>query len=227
METEKCNISLINVTTLLEMVFITVLLAFLIRILHNNPVNYQRQPALPFLLLSVAIAPTLLRRKSVSELGLHFEGFGMSLRVLGKTCIVMLPILICSILLLNHYEIALPLCPVIAERNLVSWSIYQFLCVAFAEEVFFRGYLQSSMGYYLSSTLRKNPAISAQISVVISAAIFSLFHGLTSGNAVSLFTFFPGMIFGWLFIRTKSLVAPILFHGLSNISYGLLVLLLP
>jgi len=28
------------------------------------------------------------------------------------------------------------------------------------------------------------------------------------------------LIFGWLFVKTKSLLAPVLFHGLANVCYG-------
>jgi membrane protease YdiL (CAAX protease family) len=34
-------------------------------------------------------------------------------------------------------------------------------------------------------------------------------------------TFLPGLVLAWLFIRTRALLAPILFHGLANVSYGL------
>jgi membrane protease YdiL (CAAX protease family) len=35
-------------------------------------------------------------------------------------------------------------------------------------------------------------------------------------------TFLPGLIFGWLLVKTKSLLAPVLFHGLANAVYGLI-----
>jgi len=35
-------------------------------------------------------------------------------------------------------------------------------------------------------------------------------------------TFLPGRVLGWLFIRTKSLLAPVLFHGLANTCYCLM-----
>ncbi len=142
------------------------------------------------------------------------------MRVLCKACMVVFPALICGILLLNHYRVAIPLKPIVPVEKLLSWLIYQCVCVAFAEEVFFRGHLQSNIQHFLASVMKKRPAISAMTSIVISAFIFALFHSLVFRNAVSLITFFPGLIFGWLFIRTKSLLAPVLFHGLDNIVYG-------
>jgi len=43
---------------------------------------------------------------------------------------------------------------------------------------------------------------------------------------VSAVTFLPGLILGWLFIRTGSLLAPILFHGLANTFYCMLAMAL-
>ena len=225
METKYYKISLTNTAFLGEIVLITVSLVFLLINLRNNPIYYKGQPVLPFILLSAATVPTLLRRKNLSSLGLHLEGHELSLWLLCRICMVTLPALVCGILLLNNYKIALPLCPVIPEKSLISWLIYQFLCVAFAEEVFFRGYLQSNIQCYLSSNLQKNPAISALTGIIFSAAIFALFHFIVSGNAISLITFLPGLIFGWLFYRTRSLLAPVLFHGLANVAYGLFAVL--
>ena len=35
-------------------------------------------------------------------------------------------------------------------------------------------------------------------------------------------TFFPGVVLGWLFIRTEGLLASMLFHGSANVFYVLL-----
>ncbi len=39
---------------------------------------------------------------------------------------------------------------------------------------------------------------------------------------ISILTFLPGLLMAWLFVRTRSLLAPILFHGLANVSYGIM-----
>ncbi|MBW7992570.1 MAG: CPBP family intramembrane metalloprotease [Planctomycetes bacterium] len=45
---------------------------------------------------------------------------------------------------------------------------------------------------------------------------------IVQGRIILLLTFLPGLVLGWLFIRTKSLLAPILFHGLANTCYCLM-----
>jgi membrane protease YdiL (CAAX protease family) len=39
-------------------------------------------------------------------------------------------------------------------------------------------------------------------------------------------TFLPGLILAWLFLRTGSLLAPIVFHGLANVSYAMMAMAL-
>ena len=41
-----------------------------------------------------------------------------------------------------------------------------------------------------------------------------------SGGAIA--TFFPGLLLGWMYLRTRSLLAPIIFHALANTAYALI-----
>jgi membrane protease YdiL (CAAX protease family) len=91
--------------------------------------------------------------------------------------------------------------------------------VAVAEEVFFRGFLQSNI-LRLTNTMAGNRFRFQQwISICVSAACFAAAHIIVQGQIISALTFLPGLVLGWLFIRTKSLLAPILFHGLANMGY--------
>lgn len=92
--------------------------------------------------------------------------------------------------------------------------------VAVAEEIFFRGYLLSNMSRLLTTTTKKGVAFSQLMSIIVSAGVFAIFHSVLLGNVVSLVTFFPGLILGWLFVKTGSLLAPVMFHGLANVGYG-------
>ena len=94
---------------------------------------------------------------------------------------------------------------------------------ALAEEVFFRGYLQSNV-LRLTNPVMDEPRLLQQwLSIVISAVCFALSHVIVQGQIVSALTFLPGLVLGWLFIRTKSLLAPILFHGLANVCHVVMV----
>jgi uncharacterized protein len=85
--------------------------------------------------------------------------------------------------------------------------VYMVLFVGLAEELLFRGLIQTSF----SETFGNSWAL------VITAALFSAMH-LTWRSVPELgFVFVAGLIMGGLYIRTKSLVPSILFHGANNI----------
>jgi membrane protease YdiL (CAAX protease family) len=128
-------------------------------------------------------------------------------------------------------------------QNWACWLFYQFMYVAVAEEVFFRGYVQDNILRLISTVklgqygLQQSPTLQpvrrsvcevgsfgdgAWISITLSAACFAAAHIIIQGQIISVLTFLPGLILGWLFIRTRSLLAPILFHGLANICYFLM-----
>ena len=57
------------------------------------------------------------------------------------------------------------------------------------------------------------------VGIVQSAAYFAVAHIIVLGQIISVLTFLPGLICGWLFIRTRSLLMPILSHGSANACY--------
>jgi hypothetical protein len=74
--------------------------------------------------------------------------------------------------------------------------------------------------------MQKNRAFVDIVGIIISAAVFAISHCLILESVMPIITFLPGLIFGWLLLRTKSLITPILFHGLANVVYGLMAALL-
>ncbi len=118
------------------------------------------------------------------------------------------------------FGLGLPLQPVPpTEQGWISWLFYQFMYVAVAEEVFFRGYVQSNILKLTNSDKDGRQRLGKWLSIVLSAACFAVAHIMVQGRIILLLTFLPGLVLGWLFIRTKSLLAPILFHGLANTCY--------
>jgi len=74
-----------------------------------------------------------------------------------------------------------------------------------AEEVFFRGWLQRSLS-----------GPSAAAGLVATSALFAVFHAAYGSWAELLGAFTAGLLFGWLRLRTGSLVGPITAHALYN-----------
>jgi len=181
----------------------------------------------PCILVAAAFIPTAIKRDQFGEIGLNINRIGLSLRMLWWVCLIVFPITFLALWLLRSLGLELPLRPVRAlEQNWLCWSFYQFMYVAVAEEVFFRGYVQSNVLRLLNKTKSEQLEQPQWTSVVISAACFATAHIIIQGQMISALIFLPGLILGWLFIRTKSLLAPILFHGLANVYYCLVAAVL-
>lgn len=103
------------------------------------------------------------------------------------------------------------------ELNFLSYSfvLTQLLLVALPEEVFFRGYLQYKLGNNIKG-------------IVIVSMLFALGHFVTlcigGGHNIAVcsqavLTFFPSLVMGYLYFRTGTLWASIIFHFLANVVY--------
>jgi membrane protease YdiL (CAAX protease family) len=151
---------------------------------------------------------------------LNIRQAGSSLAILSWSCLAVFPITFLFLLLMRSFGLAIPLRPLPPQgQHWLSWLVYQFAWVAVAEEVFFRGYLQSNIVTLARPAHDQHSGPHAWIGVVISAGCFAAAHVIIQGQMLSILTFLPGLVLGWLFLRTRSLLPPILFHGLANAFY--------
>ena len=87
-----------------------------------------------------------------------------------------------------------------------------YLGIAVGEEVFFRGFFYSTFeNESLFSFLTKNN--------LVSSTLFAVAHALVYYNPEMFKVFFPSLVMGFLFERSGSLLAPIIFHCLSDVVY--------
>jgi len=89
------------------------------------------------------------------------------------------------------------------------YIIFQLLSVSLPEEFFFRGFLQDSIGRNFRA-------------VLIVSLLFSIAHlpkAIFLGEWVSLFSFFPSIIMGWLYMKTNNILPGTIFHLLANLVY--------
>jgi membrane protease YdiL (CAAX protease family) len=102
-----------------------------------------------------------------------------------------------------------------------SWQAVaiQLILVALPEEFFFRGYLQTMLATRFSKRFRLFGAqlLEVPVAVPLASLIFALSHSIITLRWWHFAIFFPSLVFGWLRERTNGLVAPILFHALSNL----------
>ncbi|KJU81935.1 abortive infection protein [Candidatus Magnetobacterium bavaricum] len=80
---------------------------------------------------------------------------------------------------------------------------------ALPEELFFRGYLQESLG-------------NRPWTVALVSAMFTLCHSgrfLVGGDITPLLTFFPSLMMGWLYLKTSNVLPAVLFHFVANLAF--------
>ncbi len=95
-------------------------------------------------------------------------------------------------------------------------AVNQLLVVALPEELFYRGWMQTS--WAASSSRPRVRVLGAALGAgfLSTQALFALGH-LVVLEVWRLGTFFPGLLFGWLRERTGSVAAPVFVHALSNL----------
>lgn len=94
--------------------------------------------------------------------------------------------------------------------------------VALAEEVFHRGYL---MGALEDRWPPKRSVFGVKLGwgAVLSSLLFAVGHLVSMAQVARLATFFPALLFAWLWRKSGSLWAPALFHAAANLLMDLLL----
>jgi membrane protease YdiL (CAAX protease family) len=212
-----------NISLLTETTFVTIAAILAIRLLATSSISNAAWLVSPGILVAAALIPTAIKRVEFAEIGFNIRQIGPILLIVFRTCVVVFSALFAGLWLLKSFGLGLPLQPVQPkEQGWVCWLFYQFMYVAVAEEVFFRGYVQSNILRLTNPGKGSQCSLWKWLSIVLSAACFAVAHIIVLGQIISVLTFLPGLICGFLFIRTRSLLAPILFHGLANTCYFLL-----
>jgi membrane protease YdiL (CAAX protease family) len=207
-----------------ETTVVTVGTLAVIRFLNVQHISDLTWLAIPCLLVTAALLPTWLRNDAFAPVAPDRKQTAGSLVAVGYASICTFPAVFFGLWLITRLGWPIPLGAAVGQDNWLAWLIYQFLYVAVAEEMFFRGYLQVNVMRLLSHIRLGPHQIGLLAGAAVSAGGFAAAHFAVQGQVVSLLTFLPGLVLAWLFIRTQSLLAPILFHGLANIAYSLMTL---
>ena len=210
----------LNATLVIETALVTITAILAIKVLDKSSLSRAVWFMAPGILIAAALVPTAIKGDKLPKIGLDARQIKLTLRVLCWTCVAIFPAMFCGLWLLRSYGLNLPLRPVPPQgQGWVGWLLYQFMYVGVAEEVFFRGYVQNNILRSTSAITQERRRLLQWISIIISAGCFAAAHIIVQGKIISVLIFLPGLVLGWLFIRTRSLLAPILFHGLANTYY--------
>jgi membrane protease YdiL (CAAX protease family) len=136
---------------LAETILVTIAVILMIRFLSRSSISsglWSRAfwLAVPAVLMAAALVPTIIRRDRFAQIGLNVRQIKLTLLTVCGTSAVVFPATYAGLWLLRHYGLEPPLRVVLPENwQWLSWVVYEFLYVGLAEEVFFRGYLQSNI----------------------------------------------------------------------------------
>lgn len=97
----------------------------------------------------------------------------------------------------------------------------QIVVVALPEEVFFRGFIHQLLERVYPPR-RTVAGGGIGLALVASSALFAFGHLIVSPDPRRLAVFFPGLLFGWVFSKTRSVLAGTIIHSLSNVFIFLL-----
>lgn len=92
---------------------------------------------------------------------------------------------------------------------------FELAVIAAAEEIFFRGYLQTRFDDGLGTPVRLLGA-SVGWGLVLASLVFAAAHFIGEWNPARWGPFFPGLLFGWLRARTGTVVGAAIFHAYCN-----------
>ncbi|MBN1509977.1 MAG: CPBP family intramembrane metalloprotease [Sedimentisphaerales bacterium] len=210
-----------------ETIAVTIAALAIIKMLNIQGGSNLRWFVIPGVLVAAALVPTWLGGRAFPPIGLDLEHAGLALGFVCRAFIYVLPMIFLALWLMKRLGAPIPLRPIIGrQHDWLAWLLYQFLYVAVAEEMFFRGYVQANVTKVLNCSRWRSSKAEQGTVIVVSAACFALAHVMVQGRMTSLVTFLPGALLAWLFVRTRSLLAPILFHGLANVTYGIMAMTL-
>lgn len=192
--------------------------------------NLHPMVALVFLMLPQLV---LRKRGNIERYGFTTQPLGLGLLLAAIGVAVVLPIFSVGFVLVvraacTHAPLVVPGSCFRAFHP--QWRLpadfamqvaAQLVVVALPEELFFRGYVQGR----LEDALPPGRSVwGARVgwAWLVAAALFGLGHFLVTFEPQMLTRFFPGLAFGWMFARTRSILPSTIFHAACNLIMAVL-----
>ena len=100
--------------------------------------------------------------------------------------------------------------------TILMQALYQLLCVGYAEEFFYRGYMQTRLQGIFDPQRFQLFGARFGWSLPITAVLFTLGHSLVTLQWWQPFILFPALVFGWMRAKTGNILAAAIFHAFAN-----------
>jgi len=185
-------------------------------------------------LVFLALPQIMLRRRgNIERYGFTTQPLGLGLLIAGIAIVVVLPLFVVGFVVVvraacAHAPLWVPGSCFRAMHPL--WRVpgdfplqvaAQLVVIALPEELFFRGYVQGRLEDALPPT---RTLFGARVgwAWVLGAALFGIGHFLVTFEPQMLTRFFPGLVFGWMFARTRSILPSTIFHAACNLIMAVL-----
>lgn len=160
--------------------------------------------------------PILIIRKNL-DLTKYGASWGGGLRSLAET------VILAAVTLFPFYFVFFQIFEPVgwvcsAPQNTFRLVFIQVALVSIPEEFFFRGWLQTDLEENLG---RRWKILGAELGPgwLIATLLFGAAHIAADFTPDRLLVFFPGLLFGWLRARTKSIAFPVVLHTLYNVTF--------
>lgn len=191
-------------------------------LVHNN---LHALIALVFLGLPQLV---LRRRGNIERYGFTSQPLGLGLGIFAVAAVVVLPLFAVGFVTLLRlgcahapewvpgacWKVTHPAWHLPPQFGLNALA--ELVVVALPEELFFRGYVQGRLDDAWPPS-RKLFGAPIGRGYWLQAVLFALGHYLVQFEPQMLTRFFPALVFGWMYARTRSILASTLFHAACNL----------
>jgi membrane protease YdiL (CAAX protease family) len=194
--------------------------------------------AVMFFYAPAVAARRMGREYDYEAAGLRAEPIGLNLALVGLASLLSFPAFVAGFFLFWGRVCPDPALAALFVGNCRAWlgwsggqlhlpngflvfALSQLVVVAIPEELFFRGYLLARLEAVWPPRRRLLGAPVGR-ALLVSSGLFALGHLVVTPHPQRLAVFFPALLFGWMWARTRSIAAGAAFHALCNIVSELL-----
>lgn len=137
---------------------------------------------------------------------------------------------------LNAFHLTKPFAYPVTFKNVLGVLSFQLLLSGTSEELLFRAFPVTLLMLAAPKSYRLfNNKVELPLSVILAAVLFSLGHVNWALNPFRLqydilqllYALAMGIIQGWAYVKTRSVVYPMMMHGISNVLVTVLSIVMP